>query len=109
MVLIAGNKVDDFHTFVKEEEVDVIFMSESWEREHLKLDQIIHLKNHTVVSNVYQRIGQGGRPALVVKKEKYHVQNLTNTLINVKWGVEAVWCLLTPKNVTQDSLQYLEC
>jgi hypothetical protein len=49
------NKVDEFHTFVNEEEVDLLFMSESWEREHLQLDQIIHLENHTVISNVYQR------------------------------------------------------
>ena len=37
------SKVDEFHTFVKEKKVDLIFMSESCEREHLKLDQIIHL------------------------------------------------------------------
>ena len=78
-------------------------MSESWERENFKLDQLIHLENHTVISNVFQRTGQGGRPALIVNKQKYHVQNLTNTLVNVKWGVEAVWCLLTPKNVSKES------
>ena len=97
------NKVDEFHAFVKEEEVDILFMSESWEPENLQLDQIIHLDNHTVISNVYQRRGQGGRPALVVNNDKYHVQDITNTLINVKWGVEAVWCLLTPKNVSKYS------
>ena len=95
--------MEEFHTFVKEEEVDLLFMSESWERENFQLDQLIHLENHTVISNVYQRTGKGGRPALVVNHEKYHVQDITNTLINVKWGVEAVWCLLTPKNVTKDS------
>ena len=52
------NKVDEFHAFVKEEEVDILFMSESWERENLQLNQIIHLDNHTVISNVYQRRGQ---------------------------------------------------
>ena len=104
------NTVDEFHTFANEEEVDLLFMSESWEREHLQLDQIIHLENHTVISNVYQRSGKGGRPALVVNNEKYHVQDITNTLVNVKWGVEAVWCLLTPKNVTKDSkIQKIAC
>ena len=78
------NKVDEFHTFIKEEEVDLLFMSESWEREHLQLDQIIHLENHTVISNVYQRTGKGGRPAIFVNREKYDVQNITNTLINIK-------------------------
>ena len=35
------NKVNEFHTFVKEEEVDVIFMSESWEREEKTWSEII--------------------------------------------------------------------
>ena len=52
----------------------------------------------------------GGRPALIVNKNKFVVQNLTNTLVNIKWGVEAVWCLLTPKNVTPSSkIQKIAC
>ena len=35
------NKADEFMTFVKEESVDLICMSESWEREELPLDQVI--------------------------------------------------------------------
>ena len=97
------NKVDEFHAFIDQEDVDVLFMSESWERENKTLDQIIHLENHLVISNVHQRVGTGGRPALFVNKDKFHVKNITNSLINVKWGVEAVWCLLTPKNVNKDS------
>ena len=104
------NKVDEFHAFVEEENVDILFMSESWERENLQLDQIIHLDNHTIISNVYQRKGQGGRPALIVNSNKYHVKDITNTLINVKWGVEAVWCIVTPKNVSKDSkIQKIAC
>ena len=42
--------------------------------------------------------------------EKYHVQDITSTLINIKWGVEAVWCLVTPKNVTKQSkIQKIAC
>ena len=58
------NKTEEFHTLVKEEEIDVIFMSESWERESLPLRDIIKLEDHTVISNVSQRTGMGGRPAL---------------------------------------------
>ena len=46
------NKIYEFHTLVEEEEADVIFMSESWEREYQTLDKIIHLKDHVVISNV---------------------------------------------------------
>ena len=97
------NKIDEFHEFVTEEEVDVIFLSESWERENLTLDQIINLEDHEVISNVNQRIGAGGRPAIIANKKKFDVQNVTNTLIQIPWGVEAVWSILTPKNVTHDS------
>ena len=49
------NKIDEFHEFVKEEQVDIIFISESWEREHLPLDKIIHLEDFVTISNVSQR------------------------------------------------------
>ena len=104
------NKCEEFNTFVKEEQCDVIFISESWERENLTLDKIINLEDHTVFSNVFQRNGAGGRPAIVANHKKFHIQNLTNTLIQIPWGVEAVWCLLTPKGVTRDSkIQKIAC
>ena len=87
-----------------------LFMSESWERENLTLDQIINLEDHDVISNVHQRRGVGGRPAIIVNRKKYDVQNLTNTLIPIIWGVEAVWCILTPRNVRHDSkIQKIAC
>ena len=104
------NKVDEFHTFVEEESIDLLLMSESWEREHLTLNEIINLENHTTISNVSQRTGAGGRPAIFVDHTKYDVQNVTNTLVQIPWGVEAVWCLLTPKNVSHDSqIQKIAC
>ena len=90
--------------------MDVVFISESWERENLTLDKIINLEDHTVISNVNQRKGNGGRPAIIANSRKFHIQNLTNTLIQVPWGVEAVWCVLTPKNVKHDSrIQKIAC
>ena len=104
------NKIDEFNEFLKEEEVDVVFLSESWEREYLPLDEIVNLEDHTVISNVNQRTGKGGRPAIIANKKKYQIQNLTNTLIQIPWGVEAVWCILTPKNVKHDSkIQKIAC
>ena len=97
------NKCEEFHTFVKEDSVDLIFLSESWERENLTLKDIIKLDNHEVISNVFQRKEMGGRPAIIVDKTKYDIQDLTNTQLNIPWGVEAVWCMLTPKNVTNNS------
>jgi hypothetical protein len=104
------NKRDEFHALVKEEQLDVIFLSESWERDYLPLEKIIDLEDHTVISNVHQRTGMGGRPAIIANHKKYHVQNLTNSVIQIPWGVEAVWCVLTPKNITHDSkIQKIAC
>ena len=77
---------------MEEEDVDLVLMSESWERENQTLDVIIKLEDFSVISNVSQRKEKGGRPAIIVNNKKYQVQNVTNTLVQVPWGVEAVWC-----------------
>ena len=61
------------------------------------------MEGFDVISNVHQRRGKGGRPALFVRNEKYHVLNVRNTLITIPWGVEAVWAVLTPKTMKHDS------
>ena len=97
------NKVEEFHEFVEEEEIDCVFMSESWERPDQPLEEIMNLPNHMIISNPHQRKGVGGRPALIINKQKYHVKNLTQTLIDIPWGVEATWGLISPKDLTNDS------
>ena len=100
----ALNKVEELKTFIEEESIDCAFISESHETENKKLEEVINLEGYTVISNIYQRTGKGGRPALIVNNQKYNVQNLTNTVIDIPWGVEVTWALLTPKNVTNDSI-----
>ena len=97
------NKVEEYVNFVKEEQVDLTCISESWERENLKLNEIISLQDYEIISNVFQRKGMGGRPAIIANKKKYDVEDLTKTVVSVPWGVEAVWALLTPKNTTISS------
>ena len=97
------NKHAEFVTFVKEEIVDLICMSESFEREDLPLEELIKIENFRVISNVHQRKGKGGRPAIIVNTQKYEVDNLTNTIISIPWGLEIVWAVLTPKSVTNTS------
>jgi len=80
------NKVIEFHNFVKEESIDCIFMSESWEKPENPLDDIINLPSHMVISNPHQRKGIGGRPALFINQDKYHIRNLTQTLIDIPLG-----------------------
>ena len=102
----AMNKVEQIARFIEEEDIDVAFISESHDRENKKLEDIFKLDTHTVISNIHQRPDKekGGRPALIVNKYKYNVENITNTCINIPWGVEITWALLTPKQVTKDSV-----
>ena len=97
------NKVIEFITLIKEEQVHCVFLSESWERPEFNLSQLINIEDYRVISNPHQRHGIGGRRALIVNTKFYHVKNSTNTLITIPWGCEAVWALLTPKNVTSAS------
>ena len=100
----AMNKTEHISQFIEEEEIDVAFISESHDRNNKRLEDHIKLENHTVISNLYQRptSEKGGRPALIVNNKKYNVENLTNTCINIPWGVEIVWALLTPKQISKD-------
>ena len=84
----AMNKVNELKSFIEEEEIDLAFISESHDRENRKLEDNIGLENHVVISNIHQREGKGGRPALIVNISKYDVQNLTNSVIQVTWGVK---------------------
>ena len=97
------NKLEEFVTFVQEEEVDLICMSESWEREELTLNEVIKLDDHVIISNVHQRKGVGGRPAIIENTKKYNVEKLTQSTVPIPWGEEAVWAVLTPRNVTNAS------
>ena len=102
MFSCAINKVEELKTFIDEETIDVAFVSESHDRQNKKLEDNFNLENYKVISNLYQRQGKGGRPAIIVNSEKYNVENLTNTLVDIPWGVEVTWAILTPKNVSSD-------
>ena len=81
----AMNKIVEIQTFIEEEEIDVAIISESHDRENKRLEDNNNLKNHTIISNLHQRPTKenGGRPAIIANKEKYEVEDLTNTLITI--------------------------
>ena len=99
------NKIEEITDFIKEEEIDIAFISESHDRENKRLGDHMKLSDHITISNIYQRSSnvKGGRPAIIANKKKYIIENLTNTSVTIPWGVEITWALLTPKNVTRDS------
>ena len=77
------NKIEEFQEFVIQEEIDIAFISESWERKNLELKDLIKLEDFQVIANVNQRKEIGGRPAIVANKRKFDIQNLTNSEVQV--------------------------
>ena len=93
------NKKEEFTTLVNELGIQLICMSETWERVNLPLQEFLQLDNFKIISNVHQRSNSGGRSAIFASEENFSVRNL-NDMVQVPMHVEAVWALLTPNNVT---------
>ena len=67
------NKSTQLKKFIKEEEIDVCCLSETWEREDKPLSTILAMKDYQIISNPFSRRGRGGRPAIIVNTAKYNV------------------------------------
>ena len=98
------NNIQEITTFIEDEAIDIAFISESHDRENKRLEDNIHLPNHKVISNLHQRSEKGGRPAIIANARKYIIENLTNTSINIPWGVEITWALLTLRDTSKESM-----
>ena len=92
------NKSEELKILIEQYNGDVICISESWERENFSLSQLLQLENYKVISNVKQREFVGGKPAIIINQEKYHIKDLCPDPITVPIGVEAVWALITHKD-----------
>ena len=91
------NKSNELPILLEQYEASIICMSESWQRENYKLEDLLELENFKIISNVKEREFKGGKPAIFINLEKFHVKQLCPDPITVPVGVEAVWCLVTPK------------
>ena len=88
------NKKDELSTFIKEKNIQISYISESWQRENYALSDLLsELKpeDYTIISNLYQRKGKGGRPIIIIKNDKYYIEDLTQSVVSVPWGCEVVW------------------
>ena len=52
---------------------------------------------------LYKGKKKGGKTALVVNEERLFVKKLCPDVITVPVGVEAVWSMVSPKNLTSNS------
>ena len=54
------NKKEEFKIMMEQLDVDICFMSESWDREKTGLEEVIRMDNHQIIRNIVQRSGKGG-------------------------------------------------
>ena len=97
------NKTDDFKLLLDQYEADIVCMSESWERDNYSLEDLLQLDTYTIVTNEVHRETSGGKPAILIKKEKFHVKPLCPNPITVPIGVECVWALVSPRHANSRS------
>ena len=97
------NKTDDFKLLLEQYDADIVCMSESWERENLSLEELLNIDDYKVITNVVQREFRGGKPAILVNDKKFHVKELCPDPVTVPVGVECVWALVTPRQVSSRS------
>ena len=96
--------MNNLKQFIKERNIDIACISESWERVEEPLQNLIRMDKYEIISNPYARKEGGGRPALIINKEMFTVEDPNQSLIKIEWGVECTWALLTPKNTSNSSL-----
>ena len=72
-------------------------MSESWETEDRRINDMFISDEYEVISNPHVRRGRGGRPAIIVKKDIF---NVDNPGISCPWGIECIWAVISPKGAT---------
>ena len=95
------NKVENLKTYITENNVDLVCVSESWARKSQPIEDVLKMDNYTVICNPNLRRQIGGTPAIIVNSSKFIVDIPD---ITPPWGAEIVWCVLTLKNTTTASL-----
>ena len=98
------NKIDNLKQFIQERNVQIVGISESWERVENPLNKVLSIDGYEVISNPFTRKEVGGKPALVVSTEMFAVENPNQTLIKIPWGCEIVWSILTPIGANSSSI-----
>jgi hypothetical protein len=100
-------KKNEFKTMMEQLSVDCCTISESWDKNDDSLEKLLEVEGYKVIKNVLQRKRKGGKPVLVIKKEKYFIKELCPSVITVSSSVEVSWALLTPKVQTNPEVKHI--
>ena len=75
------NKAENLKQFVKEREIDIVCISESWARSEDPLENLLQMEHFEIISNPNVRKEVGGKPAIMVNNQLFKVENPNQTLI----------------------------
>ena len=98
------NKAGNLKQFIKEREIDIVCISESWARADDPLETLLQMDNYDIIANPHARKEVGGKPAIVVNNKMFKVENPNQSIITIPWGVECVWAILTPVGQSNSSV-----
>lgn len=98
------NKAENLKQFVKEREIDIVCISESWARSEDPLENLVKMDNFEIISNPHVKKEVGGKHAIMVNNKLFRVENPNQASIIIPLGVECVWAILTPRDLTNSSV-----
>ena len=79
------NKQSNFKTLIEQTEASVCFVSETWERSHTKsgklLSELLEIDGYRWAKNIVQRNRRGGKPAILINEQEYHITELCPNII----------------------------
>ena len=85
------NKTKELQSLILEEDIDCTFLSGSWEPPDFTLEQLLSdlQEEYKVISNPYSRTEgrQGGRPALIIKRNKYNIKKIKLIQLSISHGI----------------------
>ena len=90
----AFNKVHSIHKLVSELGIEVLLAVETWERNRIRLSDI--LPPGYKYSSVFRHKTTGGGCAVIYNDSRIHLTTID--YINVPEGVEAIWGMIKPLN-----------
>ena len=95
---LAYGKQEELKNLISQYSCPLLTLSESWNRDDFPLSELIQIENYKVITNVKECDNRGGRPAIIINEEMYHIKELCPQIITVPVGVKAVWVLIRNKS-----------
>ena len=104
-------KISNFSVDMDERAVDIAFLTEVWEKlenkkHQSKLEQLLEIEGVKYISTPRPGAKRGGGAAIAVRLDKFLITKLNILIPN---GLEVVWGLLKPKEISGQITKIISC